>query len=175
MSSFPCGANRLNGRVDPCNHSMIRQPRLQLLHSKSIPFIASIINYKDAYYMRFPSIPTIIRTFTIYNLTSLRSFPSPYRAIPAPPAVRSLNWSMPTFPFLGSLFGSQQKRDMTDYPVKKSDDEWQAVLSPEQFKVIRQKGTEAPYTGEYDKHMPSEGTYVCPYTAPLLRATGMSN
>ena len=62
---------------------------------------------------------------------------------------------------------------MTDYPVKKNDDEWQAVLSPEQFRVIRQKGTEAPYTGEYDKHMPSEGTYVCPYTCPLLRATGI--
>ena len=64
---------------------------------------------------------------------------------------------------------------MTDYPVKKNDDEWQAVLSPEQFRVIRQKGTEAPYTGEYDKHMPSEGTYVCYYTAPLLRAIGMSH
>ena len=56
---------------------------------------------------------------------------------------------------------------MTDYPVKKSDDEWQAVLSPEQFRIIREKGTEAPYTGEYDKHMPSEGTYVCSYTFPF--------
>ena len=51
---------------------------------------------------------------------------------------------------------------MTDYPVKKRDDEWQAILSKEQFRVIREKGTEAPYTGEYDKHMPSEGTYVRP-------------
>ena len=49
---------------------------------------------------------------------------------------------------------------MTTYPVQKSDQEWRAVLSPEQFRVIRQKGTEAPYTGEYDRHMPSEGVYV---------------
>lgn len=52
---------------------------------------------------------------------------------------------------------------MMDYPIKKSEDEWQAVLSKEQFRVIREKGTEAPYTGEYDKHMPSEGTYVCSF------------
>ena len=70
---------------------------------------------------------------------------------------------MPTVPFLGSLFSTSaaKKQDMTDYPVKKTDAEWQAVLSPEQFRVIREKGTEAPYVGEYDKHMPAEGVYVC--------------
>ena len=146
---------------------LIRHLRLQLFQIH--PFIASIITYKDACYMRFPSVSSLIRTFTIYNFTSLRSFPGPQRAIPPPSIIRNLNWSMPTLPFLGSLFGSQQKRDMTDYPVKKSDDEWQAVLSPEQFRIIREKGTEAPYTGEYDKHMPSEGTYVCPYTSSCHR------
>ena len=50
---------------------------------------------------------------------------------------------------------------MADHDIKKSDQEWQAILSPEQFRVIREKGTEAPYTGEYDKHMPSSGVYVC--------------
>ncbi|KAL9099840.1 MAG: hypothetical protein Q9163_004716 [Psora crenata] len=78
---------------------------------------------------------------------------------------------MPTLPFIGSLFSSSAK-DMTNYPVHKSDQEWQAVLSPEQFRVIRQKGTEAPYTGEYDKHMPSEGVYECAACkAPLYKAT----
>ena len=146
---------------------LIRHSRLQLFQIHT--FKASVITYKNACYMRFPSIPSLIRTFTICNLTSLRSFPGLQRAIPPPSIIRNLNYSMPTFPFLGSLFGSQQKRDMADYPVKKSDDEWQAVLSPEQFRIIREKGTEAPYTGEYDKHMPSEGTYVCPYTSSCHR------
>ena len=137
---------------------MIRQLHLQFqIHLST----ASIILYKITSYMRFPSFPAIIRTFSLYNLTRIHNLPAAYRAIPAPFTRNTTVFrSMPTIPFLGSLFGSQQK-DMTDYPVKKSDDEWQAVLSKEQFRVIREKGTEAPYTGEYDKHMPSEGTYVC--------------
>ncbi|XP_062082718.1 peptide methionine sulfoxide reductase B5-like [Humulus lupulus] len=44
--------------------------------------------------------------------------------------------------------------------VKKSEEEWQAVLSPEQFRILRQKGTEYPGTGEYDKFF-EEGVYKC--------------
>ncbi len=44
--------------------------------------------------------------------------------------------------------------------VQKSDTEWRAQLSPEAYKVCRQKGTERPFTGEYDKCTTS-GTYVC--------------
>ncbi|KAF7977609.1 hypothetical protein HWV62_3224 [Athelia sp. TMB] len=42
----------------------------------------------------------------------------------------------------------------------KSEAEWRTVLSPQQFKVLRQKGTEAPGTGEYDK-FDKPGTYNC--------------
>jgi len=42
----------------------------------------------------------------------------------------------------------------------KSDDEWKKCLTPEQYQVMRQKGTEAPFTGKYfDYH--GDGTYRC--------------
>lgn len=44
--------------------------------------------------------------------------------------------------------------------IKKSDAEWRQALTPEQYRVTRQKGTERPFTGEYtDTETP--GTYVC--------------
>ncbi|KAI7884354.1 peptide methionine sulfoxide reductase B2, chloroplastic [Lichtheimia hyalospora FSU 10163] len=42
----------------------------------------------------------------------------------------------------------------------KTDAEWRAILSPEQFRVLRQKGTEPPGTGEYNKHY-DKGVYHC--------------
>ena len=44
--------------------------------------------------------------------------------------------------------------------VSKSDKEWQAQLTPEQFWVTRQKGTERPFTGEY-LHVKDSGTFRC--------------
>lgn len=37
------------------------------------------------------------------------------------------------------------------YSVQKSEEEWRAQLSPEQFRILRKKGTEMAGTGEYDK------------------------
>jgi peptide-methionine (R)-S-oxide reductase len=44
--------------------------------------------------------------------------------------------------------------------ITKTDEEWQQLLTPEQYYVTRQKGTERPFTGEYcEAHDP--GTYEC--------------
>ena len=34
--------------------------------------------------------------------------------------------------------------------IQKSEDEWRAVLNKEQFRILREKGTEAAGTGEYE-------------------------
>jgi peptide-methionine (R)-S-oxide reductase len=44
--------------------------------------------------------------------------------------------------------------------IQKTDAEWRAELDPDQYRVLRQKGTEAPCTGEYD-HVFEPGTYIC--------------
>ena len=44
--------------------------------------------------------------------------------------------------------------------VDKSDEEWRAELTDEQYRVTRRAGTEAPFTGEYDDHE-GVGVYRC--------------
>ncbi|MFL6589472.1 MAG: peptide-methionine (R)-S-oxide reductase MsrB [Chthoniobacterales bacterium] len=44
--------------------------------------------------------------------------------------------------------------------IEKSDEEWRQSLTPEQYRVLREKGTERPFTGEYaDAH--DSGMYRC--------------
>ena len=43
---------------------------------------------------------------------------------------------------------------------EKSDEEWRASLTPEQYRILRQKGTERAFTGKYWNHH-AQGTYVC--------------
>lgn len=51
------------------------------------------------------------------------------------------------------------QKNMKD-TVEKSDEEWKKLLSPEQFNVLREMGTEMPYSGKYYLHK-DKGTYVC--------------
>ena len=44
--------------------------------------------------------------------------------------------------------------------VKKSEQEWREELTPEQYEVVRNKGTEAPFTSELN-HVKDQGTFKC--------------
>jgi len=44
--------------------------------------------------------------------------------------------------------------------VQKSDQEWREQLTPEQYEIVRNRGTEAPFTGEY-VDTKDDGTYCC--------------
>ena len=53
-------------------------------------------------------------------------------------------------------------RDATgrSYPVNRSDEEWRASLSPQEYAVLRRAGTERAYTGEYTDTK-TAGVYSC--------------
>ena len=47
-----------------------------------------------------------------------------------------------------------------NYPIVKSEYEWHNELSNEEFRVLRKKGTELPFTGQYNNHF-DKGIYRC--------------
>jgi peptide-methionine (R)-S-oxide reductase len=44
--------------------------------------------------------------------------------------------------------------------VEKTEEQWRRELSPDQYRVLREKGTEPAFTGEYD-HVFEPGAYRC--------------
>ena len=52
------------------------------------------------------------------------------------------------------------KPSQRPYAVDRTEEEWRAALSPEEYHVLRQAGTERPYTGEYTDAK-TVGVYAC--------------
>jgi peptide-methionine (R)-S-oxide reductase len=58
------------------------------------------------------------------------------------------------------MFTEFRMSDKMTSKVKKTDAEWKQMLTPEQFRVTRQKGTERAFTGEYHDSK-AKGIYQC--------------
>ena len=60
-------------------------------------------------------------------------------------------------------------------PVEISNEEWKNILPKEVYHVAREKGTERPFTGKYNKH-DEIGTYYCAACGnPLFKSDGKFN
>ncbi|KAI1416645.1 SelR-domain-containing protein [Hypoxylon sp. FL1857] len=119
--------------------------------------------------MRFPQFSNLLRTFYSFSqLTRVRPL-ARQSLLLSPSTLRS----MPTIPFLGSLFGSSSSQSSNmSYPDQRTPDEWRAILSKEQFRILREKGTERPGSGKYDKFFTESGVYKCAgCDAPLYKAS----
>jgi peptide-methionine (R)-S-oxide reductase len=61
---------------------------------------------------------------------------------------------------IGADPDSEQPYEMDENKVVRSEEEWRRILTPEQFRILRMKGTERPFVNKYDKHF-KPGTYAC--------------
>ena len=58
---------------------------------------------------------------------------------------------------------------------RKSELEWKKELTPEQYRILRRKGTQAAGTGEYDSFFPKTGYFACAGCGfPLYSTTSKS-
>ena len=55
--------------------------------------------------------------------------------------------------------------------MKRTDSEWKRILSQEEYRILRNKGTERAFTGEFDGHF-EEGMYICAGCANNLFESG---
>lgn len=61
---------------------------------------------------------------------------------------------------MSTVEGMRRTKELPTPAVAKTDEQWRAELTPEQYEVLRDAGTERPFTGEYtDNHR--EGVYRC--------------
>ena len=60
-----------------------------------------------------------------------------------------------------STTSKEEKKDtMGEFEIKKSDAEWKAQLTDDQYQILRLKGTEKPFSGKY-YYENDEGIYCC--------------
>ena len=54
----------------------------------------------------------------------------------------------------------KSEKSMENEKIEKSNEEWKQILTPMQYFVTRESGTERPFTGKFE-HFYKKGTYIC--------------
>ena len=52
------------------------------------------------------------------------------------------------------------KKESRSFSIEKTKQEWKSQLSPQEYRVLREKGTERPFSGKFDAHF-EKGVYTC--------------
>ena len=89
----------------------------------------------------------IVVTITVFALTSFAAFAEQSGAAGAGGE-------------LIPIYSSSEGGVIEVEKIKKTDREWKSQLTPEQYHITREKGTEYPFTGEYDGNK-QDGVYRC--------------
>ncbi|KAI1816544.1 SelR-domain-containing protein [Poronia punctata] len=124
--------------------------------------------------MRLPPYATLLRvsyTLTTFSGVARATIPAS-RQNPARPG-----YYLQAMPF-SSLFGfgsnnnnNNNNNNKMSFPDQRTPDEWRAVLNKDQFRILREKGTEPPGSHKFDKFFSESGVYTCAgCNAPLYKA-----
>jgi methionine-R-sulfoxide reductase len=63
-------------------------------------------------------------------------------------------------PLLSCSQTHDQQKKLNSNNMIKSEEEWKKILSPERYHILREKGTERPFSGKYNLHF-EKGVYKC--------------
>jgi peptide-methionine (R)-S-oxide reductase len=66
--------------------------------------------------------------------------------------IKTMNWN--------DVLAYAENNPIPDSVVKKTEEEWKNLLTPEQFRITRHHGTERPFSGEYCE-VHTAGVYAC--------------
>ncbi|KAI1437530.1 methionine-R-sulfoxide reductase B2 [Xylaria sp. CBS 124048] len=157
--------------------------RFKRLHSARHVFDSDQVATRSVFLSQIQEPSSLMRLLPFATLLrSFHAFSSPNRVLASASSAPThqhqtlrIDSAHPGLMPFGSFFGSSASRSSADskmtYPDQRTPDEWRAVLNKEQFRILREKGTEAPGSHKFDKFFSEDGVYTCAgCNAPLYKA-----
>ena len=117
--------------------------------------------YRSAVFYQTPQEKTLIEQ-TIMRLNQSGKYKNPIvtQILPEQPFYRAEEYHQKYLAKRGLASCHLQAEEEEEEDLPQTEAEWKQKLSPEQYQILRQKGTERPFTGKF-LHNKADGTYVC--------------